>query len=48
MRSMLLKELQALRLLRAFAKIEDPNNRNAVLEFVEAVAKSERGKRNEP
>ncbi|MES5488392.1 hypothetical protein QMZ05_37100 [Bradyrhizobium sp. INPA03-11B] len=40
------RELQALRLLRAFSKIEDEDKRKAILKHVEAEAESEKDPKN--
>ncbi|WP_426442560.1 hypothetical protein [Bradyrhizobium genosp. P] len=37
-----LEELQALRLVRAFCKIKDPDKRKEVLDYVEAQARPEK------
>ncbi|WP_201456083.1 hypothetical protein [Bradyrhizobium macuxiense] len=36
------EDLEALRLLRAFSKLSDPEKRQAVLKFVEAMLPSEK------
>lgn len=38
-----LEELQALRLIRAFLRLQDPEHRKAVVEYAEAMLEAERG-----